>query len=262
MVALFSERVFFDTAPAVRRISAADLRWALAEGWRDFKDMRGDVLALAFVYPVGGILASLLLLNESLAPLMFPLVAGLAILGPAVASGFFELARRRDAGEEAGWSHFLDPFRRASRDPLMALSLMLAVLFSAWIAAAWALYSVTVGPAAPASAAELFRLALTTPAGWTLIVAGGLIGFVFAAVTLVVSLVSFPMVVDRRADALTAVAASLRACARNPGPVAAWGLTIAVVLTIACIPLFAGLVVALPVLGYASWRLYTRLVEH
>ncbi len=249
-------------ARAIRRIGMADLGWALAEGWRDFRQMRGDVLVLSLIYPAVGLLAAVLAVRGQLAPLLFPLAAGLSILGPAVASGFFELARRRDAGLEAGWTHFLDPFRRAeSRGPLLALTLGLTVLFAAWLGVAWSLYKVTFGPLGPPTAAAFIAEALTTPQGWTLIVLGNLAGLGFAIAALAVSLVSFPMVVDGRATAFAAVETSLSACARNPLQVAAWGLIVAVLLVVGAVPLFAGLAVTLPVLGYASWRLYTRLVE-
>ncbi len=249
-------------ARAVRRIGMADLGWALAQGWRDFRGMRGDVIVLCLIYPAVGLLAAVFTIQGQFAPLLFPLAAGLSILGPAVASGYFELARRRDAGLDAGWTHFLDPFKRpSSRGPLLALTLGLAVLFTAWVAVAWSLYRVTFGPLGAPSMSAFLTEALTTPHGWTLIVVGNLAGLGFALAALAVSLVSFPMVVDGHTDAFTAAETSLAACARNPLQVVAWGLIVAALLVVGAVPLFAGLAVVLPVLGYASWRLYTRLVE-
>jgi uncharacterized membrane protein len=247
-------------APAIRRIGTADLMAALKGGWRDFREIRGDIPILGVVYPAVGFLTVALSVEHRLFPLLFPLIAGLALVGPAVASGFFELAKRREAGQETGWSHFFDPFRRAS-GPLVVLCLMLVVLFSAWLAAAWAIYGLAFGQLGPASPESFLRDSLTTTRGWTMIVAGDLVGWVFAAAALGVSVVSFPIVVDRRAGAFDAVAISLRACARNPGAVALWGLMIAGLLVLGCIPLFVGLAVVLPVLGYASWRLYRRMID-
>ena len=90
--------------------------------------------------------------------------------------------------------------------------------------------------------------------------AGNLIGAVFAAIVLALSLVSFPMAVDGRAGPMQAMALSVEACAKNPRAVAQWGLTVAALLVLGSIPLFVGLAVVLPVLGYATWRLYTRLI--
>jgi uncharacterized membrane protein len=261
MVALFPDTGPIPVeAPAVRAISTADLRWALSQGWSDFRQMRGDILVLGFVYPAAGVLAFAFAAERSLLPLLFPLVAGLSILGPAVAAGFYELARRREAGRDTGWRHFFDPYLGRSAPAILTLSLVLAVLFSAWMGVAWALYQATLGPIAPTAGAVFIRALFTTTEGWSLIVVGNLTGLVFAIAVLAVSLISFPLVVDGRARPMQAMAASVEACLKNPGVVAQWGLTVAALLVVGSIPLFVGLAIVLPVLGYATWRLYTRLV--
>ena len=247
-------------ALGVRRISTADLNWALREGWNDFRQMRGDVLILGFVYPAAGILAFAFAANRSLLPLLFPLVAGLSILGPAVASGFYELARRREAGLQSNWRHFFDPYSGPAGPRILTLSLVLAVLFSAWMGVAWGLYQVTLAGVAPTAGDGFLRALFATPEGWALIVAGNLAGAVFAAIVLALSLVSFPMAVDGKAGPMQAMALSVEACLKNPREAAQWGLTVAALLVAGSIPLFVGLAVVLPVLGYATWRLYTRLI--
>lgn len=249
------------SAPRLRRIDESDLNWALAEGWKDFKDRRGDLIVLALIYPVVGLVAAALAFNNQLLPMFFPLVAGLTILGPAVASGFYELARRREAGLDAGWLHFLDPLRGRSRIPLALLTAGLAALFVAWLIVASLIYAATLGAAGPEGSADFFNRLFTTPRGWAMIVVGNLAGLAFAAVTLVTTLISFPMVVDKPVDAGAAVAASVRAVMENPKVTASWGLRVVLLLAVSCVPLFVGLAVALPVLGYATWHLYTRLVE-
>ena len=89
--------------PGIRRISPRDLTWALAEGWRDFSAMRGEILFLALLYPLLGLLAAVTAGNPRLLPLFFPLVAGLSVMGPAVAAGFYEMARRREGGVSSNW---------------------------------------------------------------------------------------------------------------------------------------------------------------
>ncbi|HEV2365222.1 MAG TPA: DUF2189 domain-containing protein [Caulobacteraceae bacterium] len=248
--------------PAVRRITTADLDWALAQGWKDFIAKRGDVVLIALIYPFIGFAAAAASLNErALLPMFFPLVAGLSILGPALASGFYEIARRRDAGLDASWRHFFDPLGRRGRWSLRTLTLALGVLFALWLAAAWAVYATTLGRAPITGLADFVSRLFTTPEGWTMIIVGNLMGAAFAAVTLVFSLVSFPMAVDKAADPFTAVETSVRAVQANLGATIAWGARIAVLLLVGCLPAFVGLAVVLPVLGYATWHLYTRLVE-
>jgi len=247
--------------PRVRRISRADLNWALSEGWSDFKAKRGDILVLAFIYPFIGLMAILLMFDGALLPMAFPVVAGLSIFGPAAASGFYEIARRRENGLESGWLHFFDPMRGRGRLGLMVLTAGLAIWFMAWLGAAWMLYAATIGEDYPLSRAEFLRRLFYTPEGLTLIVLGNLVGFVFACITLAVAVVSFPMVVDKPVGALLAVETSMRAVVENPEVMSAWGLRVALLLALGCLPAFVGLAIVAPVLGYATWHLYTRLVE-
>ena len=247
--------------PVVRRITQADLNWALAEGWNDFKAKRGDLLFIALLYPVIGIAAAAVALNDRLLPLFFPLVAGLSVLGPAVASGFYEIARRRELGLSSSWFHFLDPLKGRSRTPLVLLTLGLVLIFFAWLASALAIYQLTLGATGPMTLANGMERLFTTPQGWAMIVVGNLVGFGFAVVTIILTAVSFPMVVDKPVDASTAVATSIRAVRANPTVIASWGLRVVLLLALGSLPLFVGLAVVLPVLGYATWHLYTRLVE-
>jgi uncharacterized membrane protein len=244
----------------VRKITNADVAWAFQEAWKDFQDRRGDLLVLAVIYPLIAFLAAAISFDSKLLPMFFPLVAGLSILGPAVASGFYELARRREVGEDAGWRHFIDPLQGRSRVSLLLLSLGLFVLFLGWLGAASLVYQATLGLQYPTAFEFLSRL-FTTPQGLEMILLGNLVGLIFAVATLCLALVSFPMVVDKVVDPFIAVATSLAAVRANPGPVANFGIRVAALLFLGCLPAFVGLAVVLPVLGYASWHLYTRLVE-
>jgi uncharacterized membrane protein len=78
---------------------------------------------------------------------------------------------------------------------------------------------------------------------------------------LTISIVSFPLLLDRDVGAVVAVLTSVRAALRNPLPIAAWGLIVAALLLIGSLPLFVGLAVVMPVLGHSSWHLYRKLVE-
>ena len=94
-----------------------------------------------------------------------------------------------------------------------------------------------------------------------MIIVGNIVGSLFAIMVLATSVVSLPLLVDRKASAERAVATSLAAFRRNPLVLLRWGITVGLILTLGTIPLLVGLAVALPVLGYATWHLYTRLVD-
>jgi len=246
--------------PDIRRIDASDLNWALAEGWKDFRAKRGDLIVIGLLYPIICLVAAVVTFNDPLLPLFFPLVAGLSIAGPAAASGFYELARRREEGRDSSWWHFLDPLNGRSRTPLAVLTIGLGILFIAWLVAAYAIYTVTFGADAPMRIGDLFGRLFTTEDGWALIVLGNLAGLGFAVVTLVFAIVSFPMVVDKPVDAELAVRTSLAAARKNPAVVLRWGIYVGALLVTGLIPFAIGLAVVLPWLGYSTWHLYTKLV--
>ena len=251
---------FATPIPEIRRIGVADLNWALSEGWKDFLAKRGDLVVIGLLYPIVCLIAAVTTFNDPLLPPFFPLVAGLSIVGPAAASGFYELARRREEGRDASWWHFLDPLNGRSRLPLALLTGGLGVLMIGWLLVAYAIYAVTFGAHAPMRVGDLFGRLFTTQAGWALILLGNFAGLGFAMASLILSVVSFPMVVDTPVDAGLAVRTSLAAVRKNPREVFGWGLRVAALLLLGLIPAAIGLAVVLPWLGYATWHLYTRLV--
>jgi uncharacterized membrane protein len=248
-------------APMVRRIHADDIGDALARGVKDFGACRTDVIFLCLIYPVAGLVISRMAADYGMVALIFPLVSGFALVGPVFGLGLYEMSRRREKGIATGWADAFAVVRAPAIGAILVLAALLLGLFCLWLFAAYLLYTVTLGPDPPVSAAALLRNALTTPAGWTMTVVGCGVGFLFALVALVVSVVSFPLLLDRNVGVATAIATSVRAVLTNPGPMAMWGLIIAGSLVIGAIPLLVGLAIVLPVLGHATWHLYRKVVS-
>ena len=244
---------------AIRTIGTSEIRESLAQGWDDFMARRGDLLVVGLIYPLIGIAAAFLFLGGNLFHLFFPVAAGISLLGPVAAIGFYELARRREDGLESDWSHFLDVRKRPAWDSLMAVAGLLLVIFFFWVAAAAILWNSIIG-VSPTSVGHLLSLLFGTPQGWALMIVGNLVGLGFAALVLTISVVSMPMLVDCDVDARTALDTSVRAVMANKGAMARWGLIVAALLVLGSIPLFVGLAVVLPVLGYATWHLYAHAV--
>jgi len=245
----------------VRKITSADLNAALREGWADFMEMRGDIIFLMILYPLIGIVAAVVAVGSPLLPLFLPIAAGVGLLGPVAAVGFYEMARRREMGLHSNWAHFLDVRKRPSFDEIAAVSGLLLAIFGLWLFAAEALYVALFGWNQPQSVGAFLRDVFTTEAGWAMIAIGAVIGAGFAAVVLAVSVVAMPMLVDCKVSAGDAVRTSIRATKENAGVMLRWGIIVAALLVAGSIPLFIGLAVVLPWLGYATWHLYTRLVD-
>lgn len=246
--------------PAVRRITVADLGDVLARGVDDFTAFRTDVIFVCVLYPLAGLVLARLAFGYNLLPLVFPLASGFALIGPFVAVGLNEMSRRREAGREVTWADALAVVRSPSFGAIVLLGLLLMAIFLLWLAAAWGIYAITLGPAPPVSVTSFVRDVLTTDAGWVMIGAGIGVGFLFALLVLAISVVSFPLLLDREVGVDTAILTSVRAVMTNPGPMAGWGLIVAGGLLIGSIPLFLGLIVVMPVLGHATWHLYREVV--
>ena len=247
-------------APVIRTIGLSDLHRALRLGWEDFKAVPSHAIILCVIYPVLGLVLARTVLGYSVLPLLFPLAAGFALLGPFAALGLYELSRRRETGEQASAWDAIEVFRSPSFGAMLGLGTLLLALFVVWVATAQAIYVAAFGYEAAAGIPDFARRVLTTPQGWWLIVAGCGVGFLFAVVALCVSVVSFPLMLDRHAGAGDAMVTSLRAVARNPVPMAAWGLIVAVLLVAGSLPFFLGLAIVIPLLGHATWHLYREVV--
>jgi uncharacterized membrane protein len=247
--------------PKIRRIGFADLKEALARGLDDFRAMPSHAVFLCLIYPVVGFVIFRLALGANVLPLLFPLAAGFALLGPLAALGLYEMSRRREQGLDVSWRHALDVFRSPSLAAIVVLGLLLVAIFLVWVAVAQAIYVATFGYTPAASMPDFAHQVLTTPAGWTLAIVGNGIGFLFAVVVLTLGVVSFPLLLDRDVGAAVAILTSVRAVLANPVTMAAWGFIVAALLLIGSIPAFFGLAVVMPVLGHATWHLYRRVVE-
>src|SRR4051812_20921036 len=188
-------------APVIRTIGLSDLNDALRRGWEDFKAVPSHAIVLCLIYPVLGLVLARTVLGYSVVPLLFPLAAGFALLGPFAALGLYELSRRRELGLGVSAMDAFDVLASPSIGAIVALGILLMVIFLVWVATAHAIYVANFGYAAPASVGRFLHDVLTTAAGWHLILVGNAVGFLFAAVALTISVVSFPLLLDRDAGA-------------------------------------------------------------
>jgi uncharacterized membrane protein len=228
--------------PTVRRIKTADLKDVLMKGLEDFGACRSDVIFICLIYPLVGLALAWVIFGYQLLPLLFPLASGFALIGPIAAVGLYEMSRRREQGHRISWIDAFGVVRSPGFGAILMLGLVLVAIFLLWLLAATVIY---LGPEPPVSITSFVRDVFTTTAGWTMIVGGVGVGFLFALLVLAISVVS----------------TSVRTVATNPGPMALWGLIVAGGLAIGMLPAFLGLIVVLPVLGHATWHLYRKVVR-
>lgn len=246
--------------PVTQRLTMEDLRTALRKGWDDLTAMRSDVIFACMLYPLMGAVLLGLAAQGSMTHLLFPVLSGFALVGPVAGLGLYELSRRREAGLEVGWASMFDVLKSPRFPRIVMLALFNGVIFMAWLLIADAIHAATLGPDRPAGLMALLNQAVSTPEGWVMIGLGTAVGFLLAAAVLAVSVVSFPLLLDRDVSLPVAVMTSVKVARENPRVIAAWGLVVAAGLAVGILPFLVGLIVVLPVLGHATWHLYRAAV--
>lgn len=251
------------TAVRIRRVTTGDVVASLREGLSDFLVQPSHLFFLCLVYPVMGMVIWVWTSGRDAIPLVFPLVSGFALVGPIAAVGLYEISRRRELKLETSWRDAFDVTKSGALWSIVGMGFLLLAIFLAWLFAAQAIYGeIFTANERHASLTSLLADIFTTRAGWALLIIGHVVGFAFAAVVLAISVVSLPLLLDRRGEVglFDAVTTSVRATRLNAKPVFFFGLLVAVLLMAGSLPLFVGLSIVLPVLGHATWRLYRRMV--
>jgi uncharacterized membrane protein len=233
----------------------------LARGISDFNAMPTHLIFLGLIYPILALIFARIAAGYEVLPLVFPLIAGYTLIGPLVAIGMYELSRRREQGLDTSRWHAFEVLRSPPIRSIAKLGVVLMAIYFAWLGAAQVIYALFFDSVAPESMMDFARQILMTPSGWGLMIVGCGVGFFFAVVVFSLSVVSFPMLLDRDVSVMTAVMTSVSAVVANPIPMAIWGFIVAGALLIGSLPLFVGLAVVLPVLGHSTWHLYRKVVE-
>jgi uncharacterized membrane protein len=247
------------TDPVVRRISVSDVAEAIGQGLRDFQAAPFFGLAFGAVYAIGGIAITLTLTAFGFVYLAYPLAAGFALLGPFVAIGLYEISRRREAGEPLTVRAVFGVV--TSRSEIAWMAFVTLFVFIVWMYQVRLLIALLLGlNASFASIQDFLTVVLTTNEGLVFLLVGNCVGAALALVLFSLTVVSFPLLLERDVDFVTAMVTSVRAVVASPLPMIGWAATIVLLLAISALPYFLGLLVTLPVLGHATWHLYRRIV--
>lgn len=247
-------------AISIARIEFDDLRQALALAWRDFAGHPFHGMFFGAVYVLGGWLLTWLGYVIKLPFLVYPAAFGFALIAPFVAAGTYEISRRAESGDQIGWLAVIAAVRIQGGRDLGWMALITTFSFYMWVNWAGITYLLFFGFNFQ-EPLEFARTVLTTAAGLKFLGLGLAAGAVMATIVFSVTVMSFPLLMDRDVDFVTAMITSVRAVIANPVVLATWALIIGVTLTFSIALAFIPLLVTLPVLGHASWHLYRRIVN-
>jgi uncharacterized membrane protein len=243
----------------VRHVTVADIAEALIQGMRDFQAYPIYGLVLGGLYAAGGTVIVLCLTAFGMVYFAYPLAAGFALIGPFVAIGLYEISRRRERGEPVSIPAIWSTVR--SRSEIGWMAFVSLFFFVVWMYQVRLLIALILGlHASFSSLSEFITVLLTTNEGLLFLIIGNLEGAVLSLILFSLTVVSFPLLLDREVDFVTAMVTSVRAVVASPLPMIGWAAAITVLLVVSTIPWFLGLLVTLPVLGHATWHLYRRIV--
>lgn len=243
-------------------LAIADLFAALRSGWRDFLAMPRFGVFFGGVYVLTGLaIGYIALIGEELSWLI-PATAGFPLIAPFVAVGLYDASRRREAGKDLTWSGVLGALKGHGDDQILSMGVIVFVAFGFWTIVAHAIFAIFMSESGVSAHGGIALLnALMTPAGLAMLGVGSAVGAIMAYAFYAITVISLPMLVDRKIDFLTAIITSLKVIKHNGFVMLIWAAIIAGVLCLALIPAFLGLLVALPVLGHATWHLYRRAIQ-
>jgi uncharacterized membrane protein len=236
-------------------LTLADLRAALRAGLRDFAAHPVYGLVFAAVYVAAGWFLYVALVEWGETGWLIPAAAGFPLIAPFTAVGLYEVSRRREAGLPLGWGKVLGALKGHGDQQILMMGGIVFVAFGFWMIVAHSVFAIFLAESGIGS--ESLAI-FTTRAGMMMLVVGGVIGALMALAFYAVTVISLPMLVHREVDFLTAIITSLAVLRSNWRVLMVWAVLIALLLFAAMIPLFLGLLAALPVLGHATWHLYRR----
>jgi uncharacterized membrane protein len=246
--------------PVVRQISVSDIVESLASGLRDFQAAPVYGLVFGGLYALGGVAVVLCTIGIGWSYLAYPLAAGFALIGPFAAVGLYEVSRLRAAGKPLSWQIIFRAVVAQGGRELGWMAFVTLFVFIVWMYIARVLVMLFLGLHATASLRDFIVLVTSTPEGIVFLLIGNAVGAALALVLYSISVVSFPLLLERDVDFVTAMITSVRAVTKSPFPLISWAVIIVIELILASLPFFIGFLIVLPIIGHATWHLYTRIV--
>ena len=247
-----------EKAPLIAKdLTLHDLRSALNAGWADFLARPAFGVFFAMIFVLSGLALTHLLFVRGEIFWLIPAAAGFPLLAPFTAVGLYEVSRRREAKMSLSWGNVLGALKGRGDEQILSMGVILFVAFGFWIIIAHTVFSIFVVEAGAGSESLEF---LMTETGLIMLAVGSVIGAVIALTFYVGTVISLPMLVDRKVSFLAAIITSIRVFRANTSVLMVWAAFIAGMLFLAMAPMFLGLIIVLPVLGHATWHLYRRSV--
>jgi uncharacterized membrane protein len=230
------------------------IRW-LQLGWADF--VRCPRIGLFYGLCFFAMGHALMAVFQSAPEYVLALSAGFLLMGPFLCLGLYDASKAMQTQSHRPSLRASLLAWRPTRGTMAIFAGVLLILEMLWGRAALVVFAVsfTTMP----DKANLLAM-LLDPENIAFLITYTAVGGIFAGLIFVTSVISIPMIMDRRVDAVSAGLTSIRACLQNPGVMLWWGALITGLVLLAILPMFLGLFIVGPVLGHATWHAYRHIV--
>lgn len=247
--------------PTVNTITTADITAALEAGFSDF--MARPVMSGFFglFYALFGILFVWCLVWFGQVWMVIPAVVAFPLVAPFAAAGLYEMSRRRQVGEDFGWSDILTVVAKQRQREMGWMAFVTLFIFWVWMYQVRLWLAIILQDESFSDMGGFLSVVFFTPAGWTFLAVGTVAGAVLAAVLFSVTVVAMPLLLDRETNFVSAMLTSVRVVTENPVVMLSWAAIISVTMLLSLVPAFLGLIFTLPILGHTTWHLYQRAVS-
>lgn len=245
--------------PEVLPLRPSVIGEVLKAGVRDFA--RAPLFGVFFgvLYAIGGWAIFYFAFTSGYFFLCYPLAAGFALIAPFVAAGLYEVSRELEQGRRPSWAKVLSVILPSNTRDLGWMALVTGFAFFIWLDIAFFLYAMFFGLTAP-DPWGLMSDITGTANGALFFLVGNVTGALIAFFVFSITVVSFPLLLDRNVDFVTAMIVSVNCVRENPRTMVLWAITIGVLVLVSLATALAGLVIVLPVLGHATWHMYRRAI--